>query len=190
MVSYAPYFISTVVLVGMLNQFFDMQTGFVNYVITGLGGSRVNFMGIPSLFRSMYVWSGIWQSAGYGAIIYLAALSGIDVSLIEAATIDGANRFQRVINIELPGISPTIVILLLLSIGGLLGIGFEKIYLMQNPFNLEQSEIISTYVYKIGLQNYDVAFATAIGLFNSVVSMFLLICANMLSKKVSETSLW
>lgn len=189
-VTYAPYFISTVVLVGMMMQFLHVHNGFVNNLLTACGIPAVNFMGEPGMFRSLYVWSGIWQTAGYSAIIYIAALSGVDPSLVEASVIDGANRFQKILHVDLPGIAPTIIILLIMETGRLFTIGFEKIYLMQNPLNLDQSEIISTFVYKRGLQGAQYSYATAVGVFNSAVNLVMITLSNAISRKVSDTSLW
>jgi multiple sugar transport system permease protein/putative aldouronate transport system permease protein len=189
-ITYAPYFISTVVLVGILMQFLHVHNGFINHLITLVGGQPINFMGNPNSFRSIYVWSGIWQTAGYSAIIYIAALSSVDQSQVEASIIDGATRIQKIAYVDLPAISPTIVILLILALGNMMGIGFEKVYLMQNPLNLSQSEIISTYVYKKGLQNIEYAYATAIGVFNSVVNLILLLLANAGARKIGDTSLF
>lgn len=192
MVSYAPYFISTVVMVGMLLQFLDLRHGPINIILTALGMQPIHFMGEVSMFQSIYVWSGVWQFTGFNTVIYLAALSTIDPALHEAAVVDGANRLQRILNIDLPGIMPTAITLLILNMGQVINVGFEKIYLMQNPLNTSISEVISTYVYKIGLvggiTNYS--YAAAIGLFNSVVGLILLFVANQLSKKFTETSLW
>ena len=172
MVTYLPYFISTVVLVGIMQNIFSIRTGLVNNIITALGGTAVDFMGKPELFRSLYVWSGVWQGMGYSAII------------------DGAGRFARVWNVDIPAIMPTIVIQLILAVGSIMSLGFEKVYLMQNPVNMQFSEIISTFVYKRGLINFQYSYATAVGLFNSVCNLVLIVLANMFSKKVNETSLW
>ncbi|MGI6172968.1 MAG: ABC transporter permease [Christensenellales bacterium] len=190
MITYAPYFISTVVLVGMMSNFFSLRTGFVNSVAKLLNAEQINYMGVSSMFRSMYVWSGVWQSAGYGAVIYIAALGSVDYSLVEAAQIDGANRIQRVIHIDIPTILPTIVIQLILAIGGIMGIGFEKVYLMQNPVNLDVSEIIATFVYKRGLAKFQYSYASAVGLFNSVVNLILIVLANTFASKIGSTSLF
>jgi len=190
MVTYAPYFISTVVMVSIVMQFLDPRIGFANRVIVLLGGQARNFMGQESLFQSIYVWSGIWQNTGYGAIIYIAALSGIDPTLYEAAYIDGASRLQKVIHIDLPGILPTVVILLILSIGSIMNVGFEKVFLMQNPLNLGTSEIIATYVYKLGILNAQFSFGTAVGLFNSVVNLILIASVNQIARRIGQTSLW
>lgn len=190
MVTYLPYFISTVVLVGIMQNIFSIRTGLVNNIITALGGTAVDFMGKPELFRSLYVWSGVWQGMGYSAVIYIAALASVDTSQVEAAIIDGAGRFARVWNVDLPAIMPTIVIQLILAVGSIMSLGFEKVYLMQNPVNMQYSEIISTFVYKRGLINFQYSYATAVGLFNSVCNLVLIVLANMFSKKVNETSLW
>ena len=192
MITYAPHFISTVVMVGIILQFLAPRFGLVNLVIQAFGGESINFMGRVGWWRSIFVWSGVWQRAGYGSIIYLAALSSIDPQLHEAAIVDGATKPQRIWHIDLPGIMPTAVILLILNIGRILNIGFEKVLLMQNSLNLPVSEIIDTYVYKIGLASPTVNFAypTAIGLFRSVISFILLITVNRIAKHVTESSLW
>ncbi|NLM09230.1 MAG: sugar ABC transporter permease [Clostridiaceae bacterium] len=188
-VTYAPYFISTVILVAMVNQVLS-PIGLLNNVIKLFGGEAVNLLAKPKLFRSIYVWSGIWQSAGYSSVIYLAALSGINKELYEAARIDGASTLQKIMYIDLPGIMPTFIILLILNSASVLNVGYEKIYLMQNPLNLSVSEVISTYVYKIGLTSAQYSYSSAIGLFNSVVSMVMMTLVNFIAKKTSETSLW
>lgn len=192
MVSYAPYFISTVVLVGMLLQVLDLRHGPVNLLLGALGQTPIHFMGDAKLFQSIYVWSGVWQYTGFNTVIYLAALSTIDPSLHEAAVVDGANRLQRIWFIDLPGIMPTAVTLLILNMGQIINVGFEKVYLMQNPLNTAISEVISTYVYKVGLiggiTNYS--YASAIGLFNSLIGLVLLVTANQIMKKLTDSSLW
>lgn len=190
MVTYLPYFISTVVLVGIMQNIFSVRTGLINNIITVFGGTAVDFMGKPEFFRSLYVWSGVWQGMGYSAVIYIAALASVDTSQVEAAIIDGAGRFARVWNVDIPAIMPTIVIQLILAVGSIMSLGFEKVYLMQNPVNMQFSEIISTFVYKRGLINFQYSYATAVGLFNSVCNLVLIVLANMFSKKVNETSLW
>ncbi len=190
MVTYAPYFISTVVMVSMIMLLLSPRLGVFNLGLQALGLEPINFLGRPDLFSSIYVWSGVWQNSGYAAIVYLAALSGVDPMLYEAAKVDGASRIQKIFNIDLPGIMPVAVILLILSVGSLLAIGFEKVYLLQNPLNLSSSEIIATYVYKIGLLNANFSFATAVGLFNSVINMILLVLVNAYVKRVSDMSLW
>ena len=183
-VTYAPHFISVVVLVGMLGIFFSVNGGLVNEVIKLFGGEPKLFMGEVKYFRHMYVWSGIWQSMGWSAFIYLAALSGVSPELHEAATVDGATKLQRIWNIDLPTILPTIVTLLILNCGSVMSMGFEKAFLMQNPLNMENSEIIATYVYKMGLINAEYGFSTAVGLFNSVINCILLVTVNKVSKKI------
>jgi putative aldouronate transport system permease protein len=189
-VTYAPNFISIVVIVGIMLVFLSPSNGIVNTVIVMFGGNPINFMGKPELFSTIYVLSDIWQTAGFSAIIYLAALSGISPELHEAAMIDGATKLRRVWHIDIPGIMPTVVILLIFSLGGVMSLGFEKIYLMQNNLNMPTSEIISTYVYKVGLQSGDFSFATAVGLFNNIVNFILLILVNGVARKVSDHSLW
>jgi putative aldouronate transport system permease protein len=186
-VTYAPYFISTVVLVSMLNVFLAPSTGFVNNLITMFGGDAVNFMARAEWFRSVYIASGIWQSMGFSAIIYLAALSGVNPELHEVATVDGATTVRRIWHIDLPSITPTIMILLILGVGSVMAVGWEKAFLMQQGMNLPASEIISTYV---GLLNSQYSLATAIGLFNSVINFSLLIVTNYISKKLTQNSLW
>ena len=190
--TYAPYFISVVVMVGILMQFLSPKIGIVNKVIETLGGTPKMFMAEPTMFSSVYVWSGIWQGAGWGTIIYLAALAGVDVSLHEAAVVDGASRLRRIWHIDIPGILPTMVIILILNAGQLMNVGFEKVILMQNAMNLQTSEIISTYVYKIGLASNlpNYSYGAAIGLFNSVINFFLILVVNQIAKKATETSLW
>ncbi|WP_342556017.1 ABC transporter permease subunit [Paenibacillus sp. FSL R7-0652] len=190
MVTYAPYFISTVVMVSIIMLFLSPRLGIVNTIAGALGFEAVNFLGNPDMFRSIYVFSDVWQSMGYSAVIYLAALAGIDPSLYEAAKVDGANRLQKIINVDLPGLLPAAVIILILSVGNIMAVGFEKIYLLQNPLNLSASEIISTYVYKMGLLNANYSFATAVGLFNSVINLILLLTVNAAAKRLSNTSLW
>lgn len=189
-VSYAPHFISMVVLVGMLNVFLSPSTGVVNALIKALGGDAVYFLGKADLFRPVYVWSGVWQDTGRSAIIYIAALSGIEQELHEAAMVDGASKLQRTLYIDIPGIMPTAVIMLILNMGRIMSVGFEKAYLMQNTLNISASEIISTYVYKVGLLNAQFSLSTAIGLFNSVISCILVVSVNYIARRFSDTSLW
>ncbi|OUS67696.1 sugar ABC transporter permease [Paenibacillus sp. MY03] len=190
MVTYAPYFISTVILVGMVFQFLDPHAGIVNRMIGLFGIEAQNFMGRPEMFKTIYILIGIWAGSGYAAIIYLAALAGVSKDLQEAAIIDGASLLRRIWHVDLPHIRPTIVILLILSIGNIMSVGFEMIYLMQNALNISTSEVISTYVYKIGLVNSNFSFSTAVGLFNSVINLVLLIMANYLARKTGNSSLW
>lgn len=189
-VLYAPHFISTVVLVGMINVMFSYSSGVVNTVISNLGFDRVYFMGRPEYFRHLYVWSGVWQGMGWGAIIYLAALSGIDPGLHEAASIDGATRLQRIIHINIPSILPTIMIMLIMRMGNILTVGYEKVFLLQTDLNIEMSEVISTYVYKRGIVNTNYSFSTAVGLFENVINIILLVFANQMSKKFAKNSLF
>jgi len=192
MVTYAPHFISTVVIVGMLLQFFATRTGIVNQMIVFLGFEEFNFLGTKGTFRHMYVWSQIWQSLGFSSIIYIATLAGIDPSLHEAAIVDGANKMQRMWHIDLPGIMPTAIVLLTLNLGRILSVGFEKVLLMQNPTNLAHSEIISTYVYKVALASAlpQFSYSTAIGIFQSIIGFILIISFNWLSGKLTESSLF
>lgn len=190
-ITYLPHFLSTVIIVGMMSVFFSPSSGIVNEVISLLGGKGgIYFMGDKSYFRHMYVWSGVWQGMGWSSIIYMSALAGVDPELHESAKLDGANKFQRVLYIDLPTIAPTIIILLIMSCGSVLGVGWEKAYLMQNSLNLEVSEVISTYVYKQGLLNAEYSYSSAIGLFNSAVNMTILFIVNAISRKVSEISMW
>ena len=186
----APHFISLVVLVGMLQLFFG-RYGLVNNIAASLGGERVSYFLESSVFRPMYILSSNWQDFGWSAVIYIAALSNVDPVHHEAAMIDGASRFQRIIHVDIPAIMPMISVMLIMSIGGLMGVGYEKALLMQTDGNLAVSELIATYVYKRGLTGVpDQAYATAIGLFSSVINVILLIIANTTSKRFSENSLW
>lgn len=186
MITYMPYFISTVVLVSMILQFTDATNGILNQLLNALGLESVNLMGEVSYFRSVYVWTGVWQSTGYASIIYLAALSSVPTELYDAARVDGASKFRRVFSIDLPCIAPTIITLFILNTGSILSVGFEKIYLMQNSINTPVSEVISTYVYKVGLINANFSFSTAVGLMNSIVNLTLLLIVNAISGKISD----
>ena len=187
-VSYAPHFISTIVLCGMVVLFLNPSTGMINRLIIALGGEAVYFMAKPGLFKWVYVLSGVWQSTGWGTIIYVAALSGVDKSLVEASRLDGANILQKIWYIHVPVLMPTIITLFILNTGSILSIGFEKIYLMQNSINTPVSEVISTYVYKIGVLQFNYSYSTAVGLFNSVVNLVMLLIVNTLSDRVSKVS--
>jgi len=189
-VTYAPHFISIVVMTGMVISFLSPSTGIINHMLGWIGFEPINFLSSPGWFRSLYVWSGIWQSTGWGTIIYLAALSGVDPTLQEAAIVDGATRLKRIRYINIPTIMPTIIILLIMNVGAIMTNGFERVLLLQTPLNLETSRVISTYVYEVGLIGGRFSFATAVGLFNSVVNAGLLIIVNMISKKVSDIGLW
>ena len=189
-VTYAPHFISTIVMCGMLILFLSPRVGVVNMVIRSLGGEAINFMGKSYMWRHIYVWSGIWQGMGWSSVIYFAALAGVSPEYHEAAIVDGATKFQRVLHIDLPFLAPTMTMLLILNCGSILSIGFEKAYALQNDLNIGVSEIISTYVYKVGIINRDPSFSTAIGLFNSVVNSILLITVNAITGRMSGNSLW
>lgn len=189
-VTYAPHFISVVVLVGMLNIFFSTRGGLVNEVVQIFGGDPIYFLGKEQYYQNMYVWSGVWQNMGWSAIIYLAALSGVSPELHEAAVVEGASKLQRIWYIDIPAILPTIVTLLILNCGQIMSIGFEKSFLMQNQLNIGISEIIPTYVYKMGLINAQYGFSTAVGLFNSVINCTLLVLVNKFSKKMGQSGLW
>lgn len=189
-VSYAPHFISSVVMVSMIIIFLNPSYGIINEFRKLLGYEALDFMTKPQWFSTIYVLSDVWQNAGWNAIIYLSALAGVDPELHEAAMIDGASRLKRIWHINLPCILPTIIIMLIMAMGRVMSVGFEKVFLMQNPLNTETSEVISTYTYKIGLQNAQYSFSAAVGLFNSVINFILLAAVNQISKRVSHTSLW
>jgi putative aldouronate transport system permease protein len=190
MVTYAPYFISTVVIVSMIILMMAPRLGIVTKTFGLFGVDAPDFLGDPDYFRHIYVWSDVWQTTGYAAVIYLAALSAVDPALYESAKVDGASRLRRIWHVDIPGIMPVAMIILILSVGNIMAIGFEKVYLLQNPLNLEKSEIITTYVYKTGLLNADFSLATAIGLFNSVINLILLVLVNAIAKRLSGSGLW
>lgn len=187
--TYLPHFISIVVICGMIIDFTSSR-GVITNIAAFFGGESTNLLMKPELFRTIYVSSDIWQSAGWGSIIYLAALSGIDEQMYEAAKIDGANRWRQVISITIPSIMPTIIILLILRMGQIMNLGFEKIILLYNSVTYETSDVISSFVYRKGLLEFNYSYSAAVGLFNSVINFFLLLTANWLSRKVNETSLW
>jgi len=189
-VTYAPHFISLVVLVGMMGVLLAPRAGIVNQAIRSFGGETVFFMARSQYFRHLYVWSGVWQTAGWNSIVYLAALSAISPDLHEAAIVDGATKFQRILKIDLPSIMPTAIILLILNTGRVMRLGFEKAFLMQTALNLDVSEIIQTYVYKVGLLNAQFSLSAAVGLFNSVINLLLLLAVNRIARKVGQISLW
>ena len=189
-ITYAPHFLSVLVLVGVIKAFTNSDYGIVNIVLRKLGGEGYNWMQKANMFRPLYIGSGIWQNIGWDSIIYIAALAGIDPGLHEAAMIDGANRMQRIWHINLPGIMPTMVILLILNSGHIMNVGFEKVFLMQNDLNLSVSDVIATYSYRIGIESAQYSLSTAISLFNSVINCALLLLVNTCSRKLSETSLW
>lgn len=189
-VSYAPHFISTVVICGMITVFLSPDNGIVNVILGFFHIKSIPFLQNPSMFKWIYVLTGIWQTVGWSAIIYIAALSGVDKSLIEAAEIDGATRLQRIRYINFPVLVPTISILFILRCGQVLSVGYEKVYLLQNTANLSASEVISTYVYKVGLEDADFGFSTAVSMFNNVVNCIVLVTVNRISRAVSESSLF
>lgn len=192
MITYAPHFISVVVLVGMMYQFLSPKFGTVNQLISHFGGNPILFMGSEQWFRHLYVWSEVWQNMGWNTILYISVLSNVDWEQHEAATMDGASRFKRVLYVDLPVLVPVAVVLLILNTGYIMSVGFEKVYLMQNPTNLATSEVISTYLYKLSflssLPNYS--YSTAIGFFNSIINFLILCFVNGLAKRFGNTSLW
>ena len=190
MVTYAPHFISTVVICSMITLFMNQSSGLINNVIAALGGKRVDFLGTAAYFPHIYVWSGVWQNLGWGTIIYLATLSAVSPELHEAAYLDGANRMQIILHVNIPCILPTVVIMLIMNCGTILSVGFEKVYLLQNALNLDTSQTISTYNYELGLLGGQYSYTTAIGLFNTVVNVVMLTIVNTVSRRVSEISLW
>jgi putative aldouronate transport system permease protein len=189
-VTYAPHFISMVVMIGMIILFLSPSSGMVNQIIKALGFEPIYFMGRPDLFKPIYVVSGVWQNAGWGSIIYIATLAGVDQEIHEAAIVDGASKLRRIWHIDIPSILPTMIILLILNMGQVMNVGFEKVFLLQNDIVLEQSEVISTYVYKVGLQQANYSYSTAIGLFNNIINFILLFTVNKISKKVSSVGLF
>ncbi|WP_322199809.1 ABC transporter permease [Acutalibacter intestini] len=188
-ISYAPYFLSNVIIVCIMNMIFS-ATGIINNAIVAAGGSIQSFNSAPEYFRTMYIGSTVWQQMGFNAIVYIAALTGISADFYEAAVIDGATKLQRIIYIDIPLIMPTVILMLILAVGNVMSLGYEKAYLMQTNVNTDVSEIISTYVYKVGLQNAQYSFATAVGLFNSIVNFVILVCANTVSKKAAGVSIF
>lgn len=187
--TYMPHFISLVVICGILKDFTSSE-GVINDLIAWMGGERTTFLLNSDMFRTIYVSSGVWQHIGWGTIIYLAALTGIDQEQYEAARIDGAGRLQQAVHVTIPGIIPTIVILLILEMGKMMNVGFEKIILLYNPGTYETADVISSYVYRVGLQEFNYSFSSAVGLFNSAINFTLLICSNWISRKLNNTSLW
>ncbi|MFZ4895601.1 ABC transporter permease [Plantibacter sp. Mn2098] len=190
MITYAPYFISTVVIISMTILILSPRIGLLNKGLNMFGIASVDFLGDAEFFRNIYVVTDIWQTTGYSAVIYMAALAGVDQSLYEAARVDGASRIQKIIHVDIPALLPTATIIMILGVGNIMAIGFEKAFLLQNPLNLSQSEIIATYVYKTGLLNADFSLATAIGLFNSVINLILLLIVNAVAKRVTGNGLW
>lgn len=192
MITYAPYFISVVVMVGIIFELLDPRKGMVNHVIKALGFEPIQFMAKAEWFQSIYVWSGVWQMVGFSCIIYLAALASIDPALHESAVIDGASKVRRMWHVDLPGILPIAIILLIINMGHMLDVGYEKILLMQNSLNMRTSEVIDTYVYKVALNSpgMNYSYSTLIGLFKSVINLSLLIAVNQIARKTRQTSLW
>ena len=188
--TYLPHFISTMVMCGMIILFLSPNSGLIANIFKSLGWTMPNLLSKPESFAGVYVWSDVWQHIGWDSIIYLAALSAIDPTYYEAATMDGASRMQKILNIDLPLLLPTAMILLILRAGSLLSIGFEKVLLLQNPLNLAGSEVISTYVYKVGMLNFQYSYSTAIGLFNTVVNLIILLSVNWFSKRYTKTGLF
>ena len=188
--TYLPHFISTMVMCGMIILFLSPNSGLIANIFKSLGWTMPNLLSKPESFAGVYVWSDVWQHIGWDSIIYLAALSAIDPTYYEAATMDGASRMQKILNIDLPLLLPTAMILLILRAGSLLSIGFEKVLLLQNPLNLAGSEVISTYVYKVGMINFQYSYSTAIGLFNTVVNLIILLSVNWFSKRYTKTGLF
>nr|WP_241243116.1 ABC transporter permease subunit [Paenibacillus whitsoniae] len=189
-ITYAPHFISTVVVVGIVYLLLSPKTGAVNSFLGLFGIDPIFFMGSPDWFKTVFVFSGVWQSVGWGTIIYLAALTAVNPDLHEAATVDGATKLQRVLHVDIPSIMPTVIIMLIMNMGHIMSVGFEKVYLMQNQLNIDSSETIQTYVYKAGLVQAQYSYASAIGLFNTVINFILLIAVNQLSKSMKQSSLW
>ena len=189
MVTFAPYFISVVVMAGIILQFLAPQTGLINHILRAVGLPQVNFMGRPELFPHVYVWTGMWQTIGFSSVLYTATLSSVDPTLHEAAIVDGASKLQRIRHVDLPELMPIAVLLLVLNVGGLLSSGFEKILLLQNSLNLRTSEVIDTYVYRIGLSSTfpDYSYAAAIGLFKSVVGLVLLLAVDRFAKRMGQS---
>ncbi|MFS0838539.1 ABC transporter permease [Paenibacillus sp. 1P03SA] len=188
-VTYMPYFISLVVICGIIKDF-TASSGVINDIIAFFGGERLTLLLEPEWFRTIYVSSGIWQHIGWGTIIYLAALTGIDQEQYEAAKMDGAGRWKQMLNVTLPGLMPTIIILLILELGRMMNVGFEKIILLYNPSTFDTADVVSSYVYRVGLQEFNYSFSSAVGLFNSAVNFTLLLGSNWISRKLNSTSLW
>jgi putative aldouronate transport system permease protein len=188
--SYIPYFISTVIMVSLITDFFNVNNGIVNTALGHLGIPAFDFLNDTKGFYSLFVWTDLWQAMGWSSIIYLSVLGGVPQDLYDAAKLDGANKTKVLRHIDLPQLYPTISVLLVLALGGLLSVGFEKIFLLQTNLNAGSSEVISTYVYKLGVLAQDYGFGTAVGLFNSAVSFLLLVIANVLVRRISDYSLW
>lgn len=188
-ISYLPYFISLVVVCGLVKDFTE-SSGFISNIIASLGGPQNGILSEPSYFQSIFVWSNVWQNLGYNSIVYISALAAIDPQLYEAARVDGANRLKQILYISLPGITPTIIIMLILRVGSIMTVSYQKIILLYGPSTYETADVISSFIYRKGLINNDYGYATAVGLFNSLVNLILIIATNKLSQKYTETSLW
>ncbi|MFX4272345.1 ABC transporter permease [Propionibacteriaceae bacterium Y1685] len=188
--TYAPHFVSIVVVVGMLFAFLDLRSGLVNHVLGLASIAPIQFMQDPNWFRHLYVWSGVWQNLGWGTIIYLAALAGVNPELHDSAQVDGAGRIQRILHVNIPSIMPTVVVLFILEFGHFMSVGFEKVLLMNNSLNASTSDVIQTFVYQSGLLQGQYSYAAAVGLFDSLVNVLLLVGVNLLARKYSESSLW
>lgn len=190
-VSYLPYFISTVVLTSMVVMFLTPGTGFIDAILRKLGYTgATSILSTPAAFKHIYVWSEVWATMGWDSIIYTAAIAGVPQELYEVARLEGASKLKQIRYVTLPCISPTIIILTIMAVGGVLNVGYEKVFLLQNTSNLEASEVISTYVYKAGLEQAQYSFASMVGLFNNVINFVILVLANHLSRRIGETSLW
>ena len=189
-ISYFPYFISVVIAVGIMYNMFSLKDGVINNILESMGFERMEFLKSAKYFRSLYIGSGIWQTFGFNAVIYIGAISAIDPQIYEAATVDGASRLQKIWHLTLPGVMPIAVTLLILSVGSILNVGFEKIILMYDPANFSVSDVISTYVYRRGLLGAEYSFGTAVGLFNSVINLTLIFAANQIAKKTANVYLF
>ena len=190
MITYAPHFVSTVVLCSMVTLFFGRANGLVNNIREMFGYERFAYLESTDAFKHIHVWSGEWQNIGWNTIIYVSALAGVSMEQIEAAKIDGASRIQIILHVNFPTILPTVIIMLIMSCGNILSVGFEKIFLLQNPLNLDASQVISTYVYQLGMENGQYSYSSAIGLFNTVINVIFVLAVNAISRRVSEISLW
>jgi putative aldouronate transport system permease protein len=188
--TYLPYFISTVVVCGMINNFLSPSGGIINQLLNKIGIESINFMNLPQWFRPIYVISGSWQSFGFNSIIFVAAIMGISPDLYEAMDVDGANRRQVIWHLVLPSIRPTIILLLIMSLGTMMSVGFEKVYLLYNTAVYETADVIQTYVYRQGIQSNNYSYATAVGLFNSVINFAIVFVANKISRRVTDTAIW
>lgn len=190
--TFIPNFISTVVMVGILYQLFNSRIGIITNILEAITHKDIDILGNPKMFRHLYVWSGVWQTAGWNSVIYIAALTGVDEQLHEAAIVDGASKIKRIIHIDIPAIMPTAIIMFILNLGSVMTVGYEKSLLMQNSLNIGYSEVIDTYVYKIGIaaQGASFSYPSAIGIVQSVITFILVFVVNKISAKVSETSLW